>query len=174
MRRCTFLAACTCAFALLPAGCAVRSGIAELPVQRATPLLAQFGARAGTGGQMLPLQGELQLTAAGEGRLTLILPHGRTLGRCVYAAAPGGAHAVTMACVPAPGMDGRAARLLRGAGKAIYRLSAGLPTALPQGADTAGEGWAARFSPAEEGLHCAYEEKDGLRMSLLFTEINRP
>ena len=174
MRRCTSLTACAFAFAVLLAGCAVRPGVAELPAQRASPLLAQFGARAGTGGQMLPLQGELQLTAVGEGRLTLILPHGRTLGRCVYAAAPDGAHAVKMACMPAPGMNGRAARLLRGAGKAMYRLSAGLPAALPQGADTAGEGWTARFSPEQDGLHCAYEEKDGLRMSLLFTEIDRP
>ncbi len=51
-------------------------------------MVAQFGARLSIGGQVAPLQGEIQMSALG-GNLALILPHGRTLGICTYSTVAG-------------------------------------------------------------------------------------
>ena len=51
-------------------------------------MVAQFGARLSLGGQVAPLQGEIQMSALG-GNLALILPHGRTLGICTYSTVAG-------------------------------------------------------------------------------------
>ena len=143
----------------------------SLPRQHAEQTFtAQFGARLTWAGHSLPVQGAVQMEK-GEGSLVLILPYGRTFGHCRYAAATGQArqNMLVMTCVPATGQNAGAQRLLRHAGRAVYRMLPGMLS----GGDLRGgrEPWESRFFRDEETLCAQYAEEGGFGMDMRFASL---